>query len=267
MFQWIDALPAKAAGPQCESDRRWLVWDIPSKDLLVSYRPLSDTPALFRTFADLEPTEDAFVSFVNRFGMLGTREVACIGNQLISGESLTRFLSEHNEVGQVVRMIDALNRGRGLQICAEAICGEPRRLGLPHPFIGSALRSGGFRELKEACGKWVQATVNEHLGGTGDVGDAVLTVLGRDPSGDLRIQPQTRSLLGILWLQCARAAEGDQVFRQCKCCRGWMLIAPRAGKNRQAMYCSAVCKVRAFRKRKPAGRRRPDATTPRRGTK
>src|SRR5262245_51276363 len=33
--------------------------------------PLSDVPGLFRTFAALEPTEDALVGFANEYGLLG----------------------------------------------------------------------------------------------------------------------------------------------------------------------------------------------------
>jgi len=239
---WFDAVPAKAAGPQCESDKRWLFpTDLSTPDALQSYGPLVDTPALFRTFADTEPTEEGFLTFVNQYGMLGTGQPALMpGNQFLMGDSLSRMESEHKALTQVVHMLDAL-KSRRVEAAAQQVA---------HPIIDRALKTGRYSELREACVHWLKVTINERMGNIGpEKGDPLITVLELDASGNLRLQQKTRSLLGALWVQCARAAEGDQVFRRCKACRGWMLISPDVGKRRQAIYCSAVCKVRAFRSR------------------
>ena len=240
-YEWTDAVPANAAGAQCQSDRRWLVPHIPSRDHLKSYRPLVETPALFKTFVDLEPTEDAFRGFSNRFGQLGTQELALIGSQVITGISLSRFVSEHSALKQVVGMLDVLNRRPELRVYAKRISDQA---------IQNALLSGDVPSLREASTAWVQLTTNLHLCGRADVGDPVVTVLERDSLGKLRLAQTTQSLLGVLWLQCARAAEGDQVFKQCEPCRDWFLVSPQGGgKRRQAIYCSPRCKVRAHRKK------------------
>jgi hypothetical protein len=258
LYQWVDGSPAKLAGAQCASDRRWLYSTIATAAERISYHPMVDEPALFRAFADAEPTEDGFLKFVNRYGQLGTRELASVGNNVFTAESLTRFLSEHEAVTQVVGMIDALRRGRGIEAHTRTIS---------HPLIDQALKSGDFRQLKDACLKWLEATINNRLSGWTDNGDAVVTLLRRNASGRLRLQQVTRSLVGIIWLQCARAAEGDQVFRRCKSCRGWMLISPDFGKRRQTIYCSPVCKVREFRKEDRRRRRKRAVGKQKRGTR
>jgi hypothetical protein len=254
-YEWFNGAPATAAGAQGESDRRWLVGNF-SADQLASYRPLVDCPALFRTFADLEPAEDGFRSFANLFGGLGTQMPACTAEgALFSGESLTRLLAEHEALKQVVVILDALKRGSGLRTCARHIS----QTDLSNGHIERASTSSDFRDLKEGCVMWVQATINTHLNGAArSRGDVVVTVLGRDASGNLRLQQATRSLVGVLWLQCARAAEGHQEFRQCKVrsCRTWFLISPvGGGRRRQSLYCSDRCKVRACRAGEPKRRR------------
>lgn len=240
-YRWAPGLPATRHGAQCDSDRLWLISD-PTPARLIRYSPLTDTPALFRTFADLPHNAVEFLRFADRYGQLGTYENYTLGNQLCSGESLTRHLSEHDAMRQVVGMLAALNGRRSLEAYARSVP--------PHPLITPALRAASFPVLKGACLAWVQSRINERLSGVDrETGDAVVAHLGFDRFGKLRLQQQTRSLLGILWLQCARAAEGDQTFRQCRSCRNWMLISPDVGKRRQAIYCSNLCKVRAFRKR------------------
>jgi hypothetical protein len=252
LFEWIDALPATRAGAQNESDRRWLVARQAPEAEWVNYRPLPDFPALFRTFADLEPGEDGFRAFANQFGWLGTRTNAVLANRqlLFNAESLSRWILEHESIKRVVGMIDALKSRSGLRAYAERV---------PHKIIDRGLRSGSFSHLKSACLDWLQATVTAQMSGARlDSGDVVVTILGRDTLGALRLQQRTQSLIGALWLQCARAAEGDQVFRQCKVnsCRAWFLVSPLGGgRRRQAIYCSDRCKVRAFRTRARIGRK------------
>src|SRR4051812_19451047 len=96
VFAWFDAVPARVAGPQRDGDNRWLLaTELATADTLESYRPLIDTPALFRTFADAEPTEEGFSAFVSQNGRLGTRQSAAIGNEMVTGDSLARFQAEH----------------------------------------------------------------------------------------------------------------------------------------------------------------------------
>jgi hypothetical protein len=216
----------------------------------VPYRPLSDSPALFKTFADLEPSEDGFRRFANRYGRLTAvpPQFALVNGQLVTGDCLSRFLAEHRALKQVVEILDALHTGSGLRRSAAQIS---------HKLIEQGLK-GSYRGLKDACETWVQGVINERLSGArpGESGDYVMTVLLRDARGHLRLQQSTRSLPGVFWLQCARFAEGEQDFKQCKYCRDWFLVAPEGmGKRRQAIYCSAVCKVRQFRRKKAGNRR------------
>ena len=68
-FRWIDA-ELGSTHPQ----RVLVEQDEPGFANRRSYDPLTGQPALFRTFAETSPTEDAVLSFANKWGGLGVRE-------------------------------------------------------------------------------------------------------------------------------------------------------------------------------------------------
>lgn len=69
-YQWIDAALEEAP----RRKRRLLVGRPGPLFSVGPYELFAEEPALFRTFADLEPTEDTILSFANRYGWLGVEK-------------------------------------------------------------------------------------------------------------------------------------------------------------------------------------------------
>jgi hypothetical protein len=244
ILEWIDGEPGKRTGSRSRDERRWLVVDYPTKNDFEHYDPLKETPALFRTFADLEPTEPAFKDFARHYGQLGVRAFFTQARQLAQGESLARWRAEHVALRSVVQVIDALRsrRHNRLLTLAEEI---------PNRAIKRAPTTGRPEEIRAFFWWWIESEINVQLRARTGTGDSVVTLLKRDAKGTLALRQVPRSLLAALWLQCAFAVANQETFKQCasKDCRKWFLVSPEGGKRRQAIYCSRRCNVRAFRAR------------------
>ena len=68
----------------------------------------------------------------------------------------------------------------------------------------------------------------------------------------LRVVPT--HLIGAIWLDFARATEGDLAVRRCEGCGGWIYLHPSFGSNKQAKTCSSTCRSRANRRLRNAAR-------------
>jgi hypothetical protein len=111
--EWVDGEPAKQAGSQSSSERRWLVPRVdPSQ--VSPYRPLADYPALFRTFVDTPATECGFRDFFLKYGLPGLQmpfvrlAAGQRGRALGSGVSLDKLEREHRALTRVVNTWKAL---------------------------------------------------------------------------------------------------------------------------------------------------------------
>jgi hypothetical protein len=86
--------------------------------------------------------------------------------------------------------------------------------------------------------------------------DANILLRKEPSSGQARLFIRPTTLLDAVWTQLALSIDGSESLGKCSVCRKWFAI--RSGKGRfDKEYCSAACKMRAYRKRKgKAGRRR-----------
>ncbi len=55
-----------------------------------------------------------------------------------------------------------------------------------------------------------------------------------------------RSLIGRIWLQFARAIDGNRAFRRCQDCRKWFEVTPHVTRT-DRIFCSPTCKASAHR--------------------
>jgi hypothetical protein len=67
--------------------------------------------------------------------------------------------------------------------------------------------------------------------------------------GDFTLHMVPNSLIGAMWLQCARVLTVNPTFKQCDYCQKWFELSPDA-RRRQSKYCSDRCKVAAYRRRR-----------------
>lgn len=64
----------------------------------------------------------------------------------------------------------------------------------------------------------------------------------------LALRLESPSLAGALWLQLAQSIDGDYRYQRCQACDRWIEISPK-GSTRRREFCSATCRVRAWRRR------------------
>ena len=183
---------------------------------------------------------------------------------MLGGVSLARFVSEHRALKQVVALLEAFKgQYEPLRQYAAGVSGSDDQS--PHTAPITAIqraleedvynKARGIRpttSLKDACVGWAMHTINNHLRGDG-VGDKLITDVEIDPdSGRRRGVQRTRSLLGILWLQCARTLEDDKErhgeLRQCRLCSEYFLVGRGFARERKIL-CSNACKQQASRNR------------------
>ena len=143
--------------PNDADETRFLLWRSP-ESLVYRSSPLVDQPTLFRTFADLEPTEEAFLAFANDFGWLGVstflgRNPA--DNQTDTpfhprgqGEPLWRWRQEHRLMRGVAVVLTAVQNEdiaflkRWFQIQEDGVryeCADPS-FGLGQEWVCSPMR-------------------------------------------------------------------------------------------------------------------------------
>lgn len=232
--------------------RRYLVRDPHAPEWPPRYLLETET-GLFKTFADLEPTEAGILAFANQYGplLLGSPfaepitaespKVKLGGQELdylmaptvrVHGESLDLWRRE------IEAMRDAL---------AKSVESEEEAFRFPS-LQELALRwseAGNSQAARSGVAQLVQA-VNERLSRHVE---AALANEERPPALSLKLCPV--SLLGALWLQFAQALQGHRRFQACADCGQFfeMSRSPTTGKRRDALYCRAACRVDAHRKR------------------
>ncbi len=79
-----------------------------------------------------------------------------------------------------------------------------------------------------------------------------VAVTRRRRSPDLALIIRPRGVSGAVWLQFARALEGNRDYRQCAECDRWWEAGPDGRSRSHKAYCSNACKQRAYRRRRKA---------------
>ena len=200
------------------------------KDERERYQPLRDHSGLFRTFAETEPTKEGILGFANRHGQLGGKGVVNIvlprvgrSEPIGSGEPLAMWrreimamhqaldmwdMADRGEVGGLSRIISW--RGRKIVLCDYNSHGQRDRYVIAspeiHPELLERFRPG---DVIQPALCYVQYMVNKQLNGR--VSPRLLWESDRNSLG-LYINPT--NLLGMLWLQLARAISEDKGIPQ-----------------------------------------------------
>lgn len=98
--------------------------------------------------------------------------------------------------------------------------------------------------------KILQTLVNESL--RGHVSPRLL----REEDGRLTLSYVPDTLLAALWLQLARAIDGDRRYRPCPVCGRFIeLSLEKTGKRADTRYCSSACRQRHWRRQRTRKRR------------
>jgi hypothetical protein len=255
--------------------QRFLVEDDPWRDVRVRpYDPMLDQPALFRTFAAVEPTEVSILHFVAEFGTLGTGELAVshAGAELLPGEALTTWVAEITDMRRAVQLWDWLRERNLAELqkhfrwkrdepgqCQLFYDSHPdfppdetpewpdhRSEGMIFPWEVFAGRPSIIPEgnVVLATRAYLHQFVNFKL--WSKVSPRILFD-ARSMETVLRFKPT--NLLSCLWLQFAETMAGGKRQEQCPVCKRYFEVAGSKWKRRDRRYCSAACRNRAYRER------------------
>jgi hypothetical protein len=222
------------------------------------YRPLEGTPVLFRTFAEVLPTEEGIQGFASQYGTLGVHESIVMPNeQHALGERFETWCQEIGAMRHAIRVWEALKHkdAHALHACfvqedqslpAPVITLNFERSSTPWPWDVETLRATAqFRqeEWREELSfrfagpgnptddaghalVWLRALVNSHL--ADHTGTRLDSVPERTTGLSMALEMVPTNLLGALWLQLARAIEHDPRDQRCPQCQVWFRVPAKA---------------------------------------
>jgi hypothetical protein len=240
------------------------------------YNPLLKYPTLYKEFANLEPTEEAYAKFASAYGDLGVgvfTQPTGLGAAHALGlvhDPFCRWRRAHAHIRAVADVLSAI-QAEDTTALKEwfIVTTNGARYERKDPVSGQSFGwvtiAGELRDylwtwatkgdsdaevvLRIARG-WAQHEINEAIGGDKQPGtnSSARVVLDQDRGRmTLRIVPAT--LIGAMWFQCARVLTQNPTFRACKHCAKWFELSPDT-RRKQAIYCSDRCKVAAYRAKK-----------------
>jgi hypothetical protein len=243
--------------------------------------PFERHTGLFRNFARLPETQEATLGFANEFGVLGiSRELGPpeerTGDvQATTGETWKDWVLSITDMRRAIEIWDMVvaSNEAGLakfirwqdegwddarQVTRFACwiydthAHLPRGLAVPFPgrrgeaieLVGDLVKRG---EILTPAAYLVQRWINDHLE------SRVSPRLVFNADLDKRVmQIVPKNLLAGMWLQFARAVEGNTQFRACRECGDWFALSHKQADRRTVRreFCSDPCKSKNYRQRK-----------------
>lgn len=240
------------------------------------YAPLDRHTGLFRTFAEVDPNEEAIKAFADSFGHLGDPIGEMIGmpnhvsdkGQLVgTGESFGKWtkailnmrrlvelwnIVQHQDLAALARHIRW--HGKGVDylshpdlvpnelpaqpsVFVEAvIAAEKINPDLLEDFQKGDLVRPALYYLQNEVNRWMKGRTSSRLLWTPD-------------HSKLKLCLVPESLFGALWLQFAQVIERNSEFRRCAECGTWFELRPGSARS-DKIYCSNSCRTKALRRRK-----------------
>ena len=280
-FRWVPGPHTQVSRGPWLVDARRIVCDVE----LPPYEPMRAFPTLFYTFAALPVAAESVLAFANTYGCLGIAEKlpAEIDEGPAEGESLwgwdqeiralqgtlavwealkvhtdpvaalspyvtvTQDADSHAKPSHIASAQEAAALTATFQAGGDWYCTvlpEGNRALVHRP---ASPREDVAMEMRAAAMAFVQRGINDKLLGHTDVRLAYLPERG-DTHPRIRIIP--RHLLGALWLQLARAVDGNKDYGQCLTCENRFEISlQETGYRTNRSYCSDACRSKAYRER------------------
>jgi len=186
-------------------------------------------------------------------------------NSLGAGETIQAWAYEIVEMKRLVNLWDCARRARSKELALKihwdsedrvAYREEVLLLGTRHPYveeIASSVHRPDIlarlkpRDLVAPAFWYVQRKINEKLHKHNVT--ARLLWDARDRNGErLTVHVVPGNLIGCLWLQFAKAVEGDRNYRQCENCKLWFEIGGSRAARSDKRFCTPTCKAALHRK-------------------
>jgi hypothetical protein len=247
-----------------------------------TYAPLRERSGLFRTFANIDPKDNAgILAFANQHGPLAGDTSGLIGRSVLRrgikrgetqsphyGETIESWRRQIASMKWLARIWDAIQQRNHSFL---------RRLIHWHAEYVSAETNSGMRDYPWPNEQTMQklATADDPvmwpMFQRGDLLEPAKLYLQREINKQLTAFPSQvrllwenggtflfvspKNLIAALWFQFAAAVDGDRKYCVCEQCRRWFQIGDRRdtdGDHRRSdsSFCSNACKQKAYRKPK-----------------
>ena len=214
------------------------------------YQPFTKTHSgLFLTFAQLDRTPEAVLSFANQYGLLGFP----VSWNFWGGDPVSIAAPDgvYHPTGAT---FDHMAQAGG--VVGELFNGASHP-GSPWSWSEQIQMLAGFLQRRDALradpqhlAPTLQAEVNLALAET-----AAPYVEWSARAGTFHLRLRPRSLIGALWLQAAHALAEPTTFTECPVCGRPIELSRSGGARSDAMFCSNACKSRDYRHRQSEARR------------
>lgn len=246
----------------------WFLMGTPAEDAGADrgflYAPLQGSTGLFKELASIDSAASvdhlkaAILNFAKQRGMLTSGTWISVDGRAELGESIDFWRHEIFSLAHAVTLWglakarDSSGLGefirwegqnsvvyeRGGKLASGEIIASPST----SPEILSTLVRGDV-----IMPAWIQLQriINDQL--SKNVSPALLWNSNRTK---LALYHLPKDLRSAVWLQFARALEGDRKFNQCEECRNWFEIESPDGGRSDKKYCGSACRARAWRKSK-----------------
>lgn len=236
---------------------------------LRSFEPLDHFESLFRTFSATDPTPSGILSFASRFGLLtgpddtrtipGESYVAELyGTEPVHLERLADWFEQILQMRDVISLWD-MTKSQDLKGLSRYLRWSDGKLAYWTDYQGLSPK---FRLIYDAGSPAGQALGFRE----GDLFEPAMFLASTIANINLesRVSPQLEysggyltprlaisplNLLGALWLQFARAIDGNREYRACQHCSTWFEIGSK-GHSRARRFCSNRCRMAFSRARK-----------------
>ncbi len=251
-----------------EKEERFLVEKLTGDDSWIKqYTPLISQTGLFREFADLHPaTEESIVDFAGRFGSLGVPFSTTVGRgkpgdsegmvlwpSQSHGELISSWQFQVKTMNHMLQIWDAIECGNLAALREFITWRDDSRVHYEGPLGLYVITSGDYREqffgqlkigeLARPAADFVRERVNEKLENLGVTSRLLWEPRYRKQT--VHVVPKT--LAAAMWLQFAKAIEGNKRYQQCEQCNRWFEVA--AEKREGAKFCQNACRSKAYREK------------------
>ncbi len=247
----------------------------------VQYSPLHKHSGLFRHFAASEPNQESIREFANTYGLLGgdvSKGIIIPGKGSLqsswqtfeshkegsfgTGETLDSWTKEIVAMRRALRFWDWVATKDKKKLSQYVKWSAPDVVHVEFPeggynVIAAPLSDSHRLKLQHIPSQdvvqpalcYVQETTKKHL--EGRVSPRLLW--DKDWSR-LGLYFVPTSLIGALWLQFARAVDGNKKYGRCQECQTWFEFSPDVARTNRR-YCKDACRFKAYRRRQSEAKR------------
>ncbi len=250
------------------------------------FQPLREDTALFRQFAATSPTKAEILKFAGIYGMLGFPEKVSVrrpstepdSGRAESGVEPIDFWTE--EILMMRSLVGLWRRAKGKEEEGELPYDQIAQLisrivwnqdapgdtrGFFNLFVGfnrenqmfhnrlsrvpgiewpelPPIRAGNYAPIGKSSMHCIHFFVNDRL----DKYSSQRLLFADAEERESRLFLVPNSLIGAIWLQFAKAVDGNRNYRACEQCGTWFEVSPQTARSHKK-YCSSACRVKQFR--------------------